>query len=109
MVNRTNDGKDIDVVWNLITPNHTAGEGSVYRYDIRYYRYEDVGNSNVVSVGTNTQYKIQGVDEDTEYTVQVRVVVLKSIEPTQTFEFGEWGGVLVPKPVGEPNTQYYLM
>ena len=107
MVNRTNNGKDIDVTWNTIIPNRTAGEGYVYRYDVRYYQYEDVGNSIVVPVGTVTQYKIQGVDEDTEYTVQVRVVVLKSTEPTQTFEFGEWGGVLVPKPVGEFNTQHY--
>ena len=101
LLNRTNNGKDIDVVWNPISPNRTAGEGYVHRYDIRYYQYEDVDNSIVVSVDNVTQYKIQGVDEDTEYTVQVRVVVLKSTEPTQTFEFGEWGGILVPKPVGE--------
>ena len=107
MVNRTNNGKDIDVMWNPITPNLTAGEGNVHRYDVRYFQYENVGNSIVVMVGTSTQHKIEGVDEDAGYTVQVRVVVLKSIEPTQTFEFGEWGGLLVPKPVGEWDTQYY--
>ena len=39
--NRSNGGKDIDVTWNVITPNRTLREGYVFRYDIRYFQYDD--------------------------------------------------------------------
>ena len=92
-------------MWNVITPNRTLGEGYVFRYDIRYFQYDDYNNSTVmIATGNVTEYKIQGIDEDTEYSVQVRVVVLKSTEPTLTFEYGLWGGEVISKPTGKLNT-----
>ena len=89
--NRSNDGKDIDVTWNVVIPNHTLQEGYVFRYDICYFQYDDDGNSTVViPAGNVTEYKIQGVDEDTEYSVQVRVVILNSTESTLTFQYANY-------------------
>ena len=99
--NRSNNGKDIDVTWSIVTPDLTAGEGYVYRYDIRYYQFDDVSNSIVVEGENETSYKIQDVDEKAEYTVQVRAVVISSTEPTLTFELGEWSGPLIQRPIGE--------
>ena len=101
--NRSNDGKDIDVMWNVIIPNRTLGEGYVFQYDIRYFKYDDLSNGIVVPVGNVTKYKIQNVDEGTEYSVQVRVVVLKSTEPRLTFEYGIWSGDLITEPIGKLN------
>ena len=101
--NRSNDGKDIDVTWNVIIPNRALREGYVFRYDIRYFQYDDMSNDIVVPVGNVTKYKIQNVDEDTEYSVQVRVVVLKSTEPRLTFEYGTWSGDLITEPIGKLN------
>ena len=101
--NRSNGGKDIDVTWNVITPNRASQEGYVFRYDIRYFQYDDQINDIVVQVGNVTKYKIEGVDEDAEYSVQVRVVVLKSTEPKLTFQYGTWGGGLIRKPVSKLN------
>ena len=40
--------------------------------------------------GNVTEYKIQGVDEDTDYSVQVWVVILNSTESTLTFEYANY-------------------
>ena len=101
--NRSNDGKDIDVMWNAIIPNRTLGEGYVFRYDIRYFKYDDLSNDIVVPVGNVTKYKIQNVDEGTEYSVQVRVVVLNSTEPRLTFDYSIWSGDLITAPIGKLN------
>ena len=106
--NRSNGGKYIDVTWNVITPNRVLREGYVFRYDIRYFQYDDVSNSIVVQVGNLTEYKIEGVDKDIGYSVQVRVVVLSSTEPRLTFEYGVWGGGLIRKPVSKLNTCIYI-
>lgn len=98
---RINGRKDINVTWNAIIPDHTKGEGYVYRYDIRYYQFDDVDNSIVVEGKNTTEYRIMGVGENVEYTVQVRVVVINSTEPTLTFQFGTWGGKQLQKPIGE--------
>lgn len=101
IASRSNNGTDIDVTWNAIVPNRTNGEGYVFRYDIRYFQYDDDINSITLAGGNTTTYKIEGVSKDTEYTVQVRVVVINSTEPRLTFQMGDWGGKLVPKPIGE--------
>jgi len=93
---RSNDGKDIDVTWDAIIPNRTKGEGYVYRYDIRYYQF-DVSSSIEVEGKNTTHYKIMDVGENTKYTVQVRVVVINSTEPTLTYQFGTWGGEQIPQ------------
>ena len=112
LTNRSNNGKDIDVTWSIVTPDLTAGEGYVYRYDIRYYQFDDVSNSIVVEGKNETSYKIQDVDEKAEYTVQVRAVVISSTEPTLTFEPGEWSGPLIQRSIGESmyihHTLFYL-
>ena len=106
--NRSNGGKDIDVTWNVITPNRTLREGYVFRYDIRYFQYDDVSIGIVVEAGNVTKYKIEGVDEDAEYSVQVRVVVLSSTEPRLTFEYGTWSGGLLRKPVSKLNKSFSM-
>ena len=58
----------------------------------------------MVQVGNVTKYKIEGVEKDTEYSVQVRVVVLSSTEPRLTFEYGVWGGGVISEPTGKLNT-----
>ena len=110
MVNRTNNGKDLYVMWDHVTPNLTAGEAYVYSYEIRYYRYNDVNNSYKVPVKNVTHHLIEGVDEDVQYIVEVRAAVLKSIEPT-LLEYGEWSETPTPKQIGKkyyPCTQLVM-
>ena len=108
-VSRSNGGADIDVTWNSIAPNRDEGEGYVFRYDIRYFQYAAVTNGIVVKGGNVTSFKIEGVDEDADYSVQVRVVVINSTEPMLTFEYGGWSGKLIQKPIGESTVGIYLL
>jgi len=101
VVNRVNNGTDLNVTWNHVTPNLTAQEAYVHSYQIRYYRYQDVGNSNTVSLGNVTYHLIEGIDVNTQYTVEVRAAVLESVDPNLTLQYGEWSGTLLSEPIGK--------
>ena len=84
--------------WNTIVPNRDQGEGYVYRYDIRYYECGEKDNAIIIDGGhppamsDQQMMTIPNVDPDSDYSVQVRVIVLIQSEPDVRFGVGRWSG-----------------
>ncbi|XP_065903747.1 uncharacterized protein [Dysidea avara] len=97
-VTRSNNNRTIEVRWNTIVPNRGQGEGDVYRYDIRYYKCGEQDNAIIIdgdhppAMSDQQMKTIPNVDPDTEYSVQVRVIVLIQSEPDVRFGVGRWSG-----------------
>ena len=112
-VTRSNNNRTIEVRWNTIVPNRGQGEGDVYRYDIRYYKCGEQDNAIIINgnhppaMSNQQMMTIPNVDPDTEYSVQVRVIVLIQSEPGVKFGVGRWSGDVCKDSTGN-NIQYAI-
>ena len=87
---RYNDDTTMNISWNAIIPNHTNGEGNMFRYDIEY-RSKEVNTSTMEQVFSTSVY-IEGLYSKGVYEVRVRCVVLTQKKPMLMYESGPWSG-----------------
>ncbi len=64
----------LDVSWTALTTTQMAGKPAVNDYDVQYKKSSDDDWTDASFTGTTTSTTLTGLDEGTEYDVQVRAV-----------------------------------